>query len=121
MSRRTWSIASVGVALVGTVAAFGAAGAPSSEASLADEVKSLRTQVEQLENRLKALESAAPRITATLPPKGQFQPLLPEAMGPNRVQLAVPADLPPGTVQREFNGMTYYVMPIRESADSPSR
>ena len=61
---------------------------PEPAVSLQKEVESLRRQVVELERRLSALERS-------------------QAKGP----AAVP-NLPPGTQEREFNGMRFYLVPV---------
>jgi hypothetical protein len=107
MRRRTWALLGLGVTVVGIAAA-------GPKEDIAAEVKALRKQVQALEKRLKALESASSPVMTLPVPNGEPQTVpapggLTELWGrddPSR-------DLPPGSVRKEINGMSYYVVPIR--------
>lgn len=103
----------ISIVLTSTVAAMGAAAMPAKETTLEDEVAMLRKRVEELESRLRAIESAPPRITL---PRSLPHPPVPSPHKFDRWREFAPRNLPRGTEQREFNGMTFYVIPVQNDA-----
>lgn len=119
MRRRTWELLGLGI-LVAGIAAAGPA--DESKQDLAAEVQALRKQVQALEKRLKTLESASSSVI-TLPAPNRDPDYLPAPGGPaDAWRIESPTrDLPPGSVRKEFNGSSYYVIPIGETGGSPAK
>ncbi len=121
MSRFVLLLLTIGL----TVSGIGVAGAAGSgtdrEKELLGEIEKLRTRVAVLEARLKAVEARPKQpIEPPSPPLTlQWAPSTPRGTVP----LFAPSSdrLPDGTVEREFNGMTYYIMPIASTDADESR
>ena len=123
MSRRAWTFLGLG-GLAAGLSVAAAAGPLEAErpADLSAEVRALRERVETLEKQLGALESGG--LTVTIPPQAaQTLPpppgggLAPLQFAP-QVPAPLPGDMPPGTQRREFNGMSYYLIPIAEGGSA---
>jgi len=114
ISRLVLSLLAVGLIIFG-IGAAGAAGDDSDrEKELRAEIAKLRQRIKVLEDRLKALESQSAKPTEP-PMTFRWAPSLPSPT----VQPYAPSPdrLPEGTIEREFNGMKYYIIPIADIDD----
>ena len=108
--------------LVSGIGVAGAAGDGSDrEKELLGEIAQLQKRVEVLEEKLKALEarSAQPSERSTPPMTFRWAPAIPPGIVPQLTPES-PNRLPSGTIEREFNGMKYFIMPIADSDTGPS-
>ena len=126
---RACILGGVGVAAVSFVGAWlGAAETkptPAKSPDVDQRVKALEEKVAELEKKLEHLSSAllpsnppavaprygAPRapIAPPVPPGAQVAPTPPPA-------LELPPGVPPNAIPREFNGQTYYIVPLTKEA-----
>ncbi|MBA3314393.1 MAG: hypothetical protein H0T47_14040 [Planctomycetaceae bacterium] len=115
MSRLVLTLLAVGLVVSGIGVAGAGGGKTDREKELLAEIKSLRQRVEALEEKLKNLEAGTPTLKLDMSPAEPFAP--PHQPDGNLWRLPQPpaSFLPNGSVQREFNGMTYYVIPITGS------
>lgn len=119
MSRRVWAWLGFGVVAAGLGSA--AVAEPREAAKPADlaaemetlrgTVKTLESRLEALEHRLGAVEQGTPRVL------WRPDPAAPQAWPRSGIDAAAPTNLPPGADRREFNGLTYYVMPVAGSGE----
>lgn len=112
MSRLVLTLLALGFVISGIGVAGAAGGNADREQELLAEIAKLRQRVEVLEEKLKALEArpAKPVEPPAPPMTFQWAPAIPpDAVPP---YAPTPDRLPDGTVEREFNGMKYYIMPI---------
>jgi hypothetical protein len=113
MSRRAFMLLGLGIATVGF--ASGAVPEPQEAAksgnvgtqvkALQDRVASLEDRLDSLQGQLDALGSGSPRMVLR---QDDSQPWL---VHPRQT-------LPPGTQERQFNGLTYYIIPTDGSGVS---
>lgn len=113
MSRTVLTLLAVALVISGIGVAGAAGGDSDRERELLAEIEKLRTRVEALEERLKALEARPTKPVEPPAPPMTFRwaPPVPPGGSP-RFYAPTPERLPDGTVEREFNGMMYYIMPI---------
>lgn len=122
MSRVLLALLAVGLLISGIGVAGAASGDSNREQELLAEVAQLRKRVAVLEEKLKTLEARpaqAPEVPA--PPMILDWTPSPPSVAVPRFNPPDPNRLPSGTIEREFNGMTYYIMPIDQSSARPSR
>ena len=98
------------LAVLGAAYAAGGDKEPSVD-NVPDCCRELLARIERLEARVRQLETGSPILTIPAPPPGQppvyrfdQSPWAPPGIDPRR--------LPPGTQEREFNGMKYYILPL---------
>ena len=85
----------VGILCLSAMAMSWSAAFPASQEDLAKQVQDLKKQVAALEQKVTSLESRLQQLTLTIP---QTFPELKQ--------------LPKGWQKYEFNGMTYYIVPV---------
>ena len=76
----------------------------------------LLARIERLEARVRELEARSPATTLPPPPLGK-PPLYRFHQVPQIPRERSPRDLPPGTEEREFNGMKYYIIPLEKARE----
>jgi hypothetical protein len=125
MSRVLLASLAVGLLISGIGVAGATSGNSDREKELLTEVAQLRKRVELLEEKLKTLEARpaqAPELPA--PPMNLNYTPSPPAMVVPLLDQTSPNRLPSGTIEREFNGTPYYIIPIHNTggnAASPAR
>ena len=77
--------------------------------------KELLSRIERLEPRVQQLEARSPVITLPQPPSTQ-PPIYRFDQVP-QIPSGRLRDLPPGTQEREFNGMKYYIIPLEKARE----
>jgi outer membrane murein-binding lipoprotein Lpp len=92
MNKTKWM---VGIFCLSAMAMSWGAAFPASQEDLAKQVQDLKKQVATLEEKVASLESRLQKITLAIP---QTFPELKQ--------------LPKGWEKREFNGMSYYIIPL---------
>jgi len=116
MSRRVWTLLGIGAIAVGLASSATAEPQEATKPNdLAAEVKALREKVAALEARLEAVEGGTPRVHRE---DGGLR-LIPEWQTVPPSQSVRPTEFPPGTQERQFNGLTYYLMPVDGAGDVP--
>lgn len=86
--------------------------------TLISQIRDLQKEIEVLKERISRLEGGQ-EIRPTVP---QDLPALPKLKTPSTVPRDLPSvnaipdinQLPKGTVKREINGMTYYIIPLQD-------
>lgn len=94
--------------------AFSVSAGPASFGEGSAEIDELKKQVSSLRERVEALEKTAIIVSGLQPRTHEFIIRLPEALRRR-------AYLPKGWQEREFNGITYYVIPLNQNASHLSQ
>lgn len=92
------------VAVFISISIFAAENENSSEK---DELTQLKEKIEALEERVAELEEKLEEKQPNIILKQKKTPQLPNLLPPSH-------DVPPNWEQKEFNGMSYYIVPIKE-------
>jgi len=105
----------VGTACVLLIVAFSIGAAPAEPEDISAEIAALRKEVLSLQERVKALEKRLDSATIIVPRSQPWK-------GDLRLfdALRQYAPVPKGWQKRQFNGITYYVIPIDQNSDCSS-
>jgi len=103
-----------GTCCVLLVVAFSAGAGPADFEDGSAEIDELKKEVCSLRERVEALEKATIIVSRPQPRTDEFTIRVPEALRRRR-------HLPKGWQERQFNGITYYVIPLNQNASHPSR
>jgi hypothetical protein len=79
-------------------------------AELKQHIDGLQARIKALEQRIEKLEAAKPSSVQVL----QAPKLPPSTTAPPMITAPRPDQLPNGWQEREFNGMKYYLIPLRQ-------
>jgi outer membrane murein-binding lipoprotein Lpp len=99
MNKTKWM---VGILCLSVIALSWGVAFPGGQEDLAKQVQDLKKQVAALEEKVASLESRLQKITVAIP---QTFPELKQ--------------LPKGWEKREFNGMSYYIIPLDQDLKKP--
>ena len=94
--------------------AFSVSAGPAGSGEGSAELDELKRQVSSLRERVEALEKRTIIVSRLQPRTHEFMIKLPEALRRRTY-------LPKGWQEREFNGITYYVIPLGQDVRYPSQ
>jgi len=109
------SITIVGIACVLLIVALSIGAAPADPKDISAEIAELRKEVLSLQERVKALEKRLDNAAIIVPKSWPWKGDLRLFDAPRQY-----APVPKGWQKRQFNGITYYVIPIDQNSDCPS-